>query len=80
MSERIGCCIPFCRRTTSNARFVRGPEWICAKHWGLAPVAKRRLFARAKRKATRLPELKHRVRCARLWDSLKAQITTSSAA
>jgi hypothetical protein len=33
MSERISCCVPYCRRTHHNRERFSG--WICAKHWAL---------------------------------------------
>lgn len=38
MTDRISCCIPFCRRTTKH----ECQEWICGKHWPLVPRHMRR--------------------------------------
>ena len=46
MTDRLPCCVPFCRRTTAAGRF---DEWLCAKH---RPLVSARLKAR-KRKAQR---------------------------
>jgi hypothetical protein len=34
MTDRLRCCVPFCRRTTKP-----GGEWICGVHWPM--VSKR---------------------------------------
>ncbi|WP_159953151.1 hypothetical protein [Rhizobium sp. 18065] len=34
MTDRISCCVPYCRRTTIGKGFN---EWICGKHWPLVP-------------------------------------------
>lgn len=31
MADRLGCCIPFCKRTYANPEGYA--EWICPKHW-----------------------------------------------
>ncbi|RWX72509.1 hypothetical protein [Mesorhizobium sp. M2A.F.Ca.ET.039.01.1.1] len=47
MTDRIGCLVPFCRRTTAARRLPAGhTEWICSAHWRLvsrkAKLMKRR--------------------------------------
>ena len=44
MSERIQCCIPFCRRTMKQDG--RTGEFMCGKHWRLAPLPMRQAFTR----------------------------------
>lgn len=40
MTDRLPCCVPFCRRTFKNDEgFV---EMICGKHWRMASQVKRR--------------------------------------
>ena len=48
MTERIACCVPFCRRTT--ARFRPPTEWICGDHWRGVPKRLRGLYSLAKRR------------------------------
>lgn len=54
MTDRITCCVPYCRRTCRNdANFS---EWICGKHWSLVSKTtkrRRRLADRAKARAFR---------------------------
>jgi hypothetical protein len=45
VTDRLPCCVPFCRRTTLAAPLVAawgdGAEWICAAHWrNVAPKTK----------------------------------------
>jgi hypothetical protein len=45
MTDRLPCCVPFCRRTTrDDGRFS---EWICGAHWRLVDKELRRLKSRA---------------------------------
>jgi len=40
MTDRISCCVPFCRRTFRKLDHV---EVVCGKHWRLvSPVLRRR--------------------------------------
>lgn len=63
--ERLGCCVPYCRRTfkRDGAR-----EIICGKHWRAVPQAmkaRRRQLLRRARKVERLlmrPAIIHRGR------------------
>jgi hypothetical protein len=34
MSDRLGCCVPFCRRTTKRDC----SEWVCGPHWAAVPT------------------------------------------
>jgi hypothetical protein len=43
MSDRIPCCVPFCKRTAPKARWPHAFEWICSKHWRLVDLDARRL-------------------------------------
>lgn len=36
-AARIGCCVPFCRRTIGAAKLAPNSEWVCGKHWPLVP-------------------------------------------
>ena len=40
---RIPCCVPFCRRTASAAKFPNSSEIICGKCGSLAKAKRRRL-------------------------------------
>lgn len=51
MSDRLPCCVPFCRRTTKAGRFT---DWICAKHWPLVSLETRGAYNLAKRRARRI--------------------------
>lgn len=57
MTERIPCCVPFCRRTASRTKFAASEEIICGPHWRAIPepvrARRRQLKARA-RKVERL--------------------------
>lgn len=50
VSDRIRCCVPFCRRTTGEPF----REWICAKHWSMVPRTVRAVWSREKRQARRI--------------------------
>jgi len=68
MGERLGCCVPWCKRTTPRTEFT---EWICGKHWPLIDKRYRRAYGRAARRWRR-----YRVggeRAARLWRRIKRQ-------
>ena len=49
MTDRISCCVPYCRRTVAKDRIDPHNEWLCQKHWRLVPravKAKKRLADR----------------------------------
>lgn len=52
-SERIGCCVPFCRRTRSMAGSAVD-EWICGQHWKLTDHTLRAGFFRWEQRAKRV--------------------------
>lgn len=57
MTDRISCCVPYCRRTARNDKGYG--EWICGKHWPLVPRSMKR----------RRRELDRRVeKIKRMWD------------
>lgn len=77
-SDRVPCCVPFCRRTTARGHFR---EWICPKHW---PAVSRRTKARKSANARFIrrelrrnplaaeywklpPGSKERVKAVRMW-------------
>lgn len=52
MSDRITCCVPFCRGTRGLRKADAGimpEEWICSKHWKLVPARLKRLRSAARR-------------------------------
>lgn len=50
MSNRIACCVPFCRRTAKREAFT---EIICGKCWRKAPKARRQVYSRLLRRYRR---------------------------
>lgn len=45
MTDRLTCCVPFCRRTRKP-----GPsEWICSVHWPMVSTTTRRRKAKVYR-------------------------------
>lgn len=48
MTDRLSCCVPFCRRTVKAGGFK---EWVCGKHWPLVPRDLKRSYTLAKRRA-----------------------------
>lgn len=77
-NDRIPCCIPFCKRTGSRAKFPNCSEFMCGKHYQLGSRTLRRRRAKLRRRmlrtrgdtrdAQRLSALDWR-----LWDRIKAQ-------
>lgn len=57
MTDRIPCCIPFCRRTAARDKHPNCTEIICGRCWreGI-PKAARMVYSRAYRTATRVGE------------------------
>ena len=53
MTNRIACCVPFCRRTFPRQIDVH--ETICGKHWRLARQSRRRAYGRLCREIARDP-------------------------
>lgn len=87
MSDRLSCCVPFCKRTRHN-REGYSSEWICGPHWrAIRPALRRRksfIFRRYKRRFGRngywaypagSPDRLEAVRldrlCDKVWDSCK---------
>lgn len=70
---RIGCCVPFCRRTrlNDNPKFV---EWLCPEHWPLIDKTRRRVWGRIKGRWRRFgpPAAASSIED-RLWGALKRQ-------
>lgn len=71
MSERITCCVPFCRRTYHNREGYS--EWICVDHWRLTAKIDRKIYSRRRKLACQ--ELtEHRIQKANtMWNVLKKQ-------
>lgn len=49
---RSGCCVPFCRRTSTLFR----DEWICGEHWRLVDRDLKRLRTRLLIRFKRRPQ------------------------
>ncbi len=69
MTERLGCCVPFCRRTTRRVEFA---EWICGNHWRLVGKPQRQAYGRLMRHWRRYHRDTDGRRADRLWRRLKA--------
>jgi hypothetical protein len=49
MSERIACCVPFCRRTAARLRYPDAEEIICGKHFRTTSGTLRRRMTKIRR-------------------------------
>ncbi len=74
MSERIGCCVPFCRRTRQNVDPAYN-EWICGDHWRLTDKIKRKVWGRINRRWRRFGPSSADPSPAydRVWNAMKRQ-------
>jgi hypothetical protein len=71
MTDRMSCCVPFCRRTRKDdGRFS---EWICPKHWKPVPTRLKALKKACDRRVRSTLGLAHeeRERANRIWDRCK---------
>lgn len=73
MTDRRPCCVPFCGRTTGDARFVTAVEWICGKHWARAPRTLRSLHHRMRRRHFSGRYVDAAI-AGRLWERLKRAV------
>lgn len=69
MTERLGCCVPFCRRTTKRTEW---DEWLCGDHWRMIPKDKRRVYGRIVRRWRRYHKKSDVPRGWRIWNRLKS--------
>lgn len=55
-SDRLPCCVPFCRRTRGLEKRDHGrlpSEWVCAAHWRAVPAAQRAEYLKLRRLSRR---------------------------
>lgn len=50
MTDRLSCCVPFCRRTTKE----NFGEWVCGSHWRNVPSSIRDNFNAEKRRVRKI--------------------------
>jgi hypothetical protein len=62
MTDRISCCVPFCRRTHANP--IGWVEWICQKHWVLVDKTVKRRRSLIHRRLKKTHDID---RCGRLY-------------
>jgi len=76
-SDRIPCCVPFCRRTAARRDFPFAGEILCGKHYRLASKVLRRRRSRLKRIGKRALDASTWARIDRLdailWRQIKSQ-------
>lgn len=70
MTDRISCCVPFCRRTYHNREGFS--EWLCQPHWSTTGSLARRVYRRRVRKAKADPKYDAKYPNA-MWQVLKKQ-------
>lgn len=75
--DRIPCCVPFCKRTASRAKFPEAAEIICGKHYRLASPVLRQRLSKLRRRAARYSDIRKIKRAeildAWLWERIKRQ-------
>lgn len=86
MSERISCCIPFCKRTRGDRKgdpITEGMEWMCGDHWQFVPARLKRRRAKVRRIEKRHPDpcilFRSEEVDARIWAVCKAAATERAA-
>lgn len=73
MTERVRCCVPFCKHTRGERKgdtdwpWPKGSDWICGEHWMPIRSMRRRAYRRA-RKASVPDE-----RLWPMWSALKRE-------
>jgi hypothetical protein len=73
MTNRLQCCVPFCRRTIKREGRPDFAEWICGKHWRLLPQKRRKVYGRVMKAWRRYRSADGVARADRLWFRLKRQ-------
>jgi len=69
---RVGCVVPYCRRTTVAGR--PDAEWLCPKHWPTISKRRRQVWGRLRKQWRRYgPEKVSPARWFRIWDRLKRE-------
>ena len=73
MSDRISCCVPFCRRTTAKDKLAYGAtEWICQPHYADVPLKlKRQRSALRRRNIKRQEWERYVITDNRMWARIK---------
>lgn len=75
MTDRIPCCIPFCRRTAAREKVGAATEIICGRHWRLADTIERRVYRRARSRAVRTQQPAAFTAADRIWARMKRVVT-----
>lgn len=75
MSDRVPCCIPFCRRTAARNKIGGATEIICGRHWRLSDKTQRRVYRRARARAMRNQTDVAFIAADRIWGRIKRVIT-----
>jgi hypothetical protein len=70
MSDRLRCCVPFCRRTHKPGQWA---EWMCQKHWVLIRAERRRVYRRLERRWHRYRDETLLERGHRLWSVIRRE-------
>lgn len=85
MTDRLKCCVPFCRRTFKRED-CEGAEVMCGKHWRLAsPILRRRhkRLCRCYRRNSLTTGIDREIKLSSLeealWNRIKAQAIEAAA-
>ncbi len=71
--ERMGCCMPFCRRTVSRDKGYK--EWLCPNHWRMVPKRLKWLKRRVEARARKNPTPYNQQWADRIWQKCKESVT-----
>lgn len=73
-SDRVPCCVPFCRRTIARDRLPsEHAEWICGRHWPAVPKHHKRRLRQIERIAKRTRRLSSIMLAQRIWERCKRE-------
>lgn len=75
MTDRICCCVPFCKRTVAKAKLGYGySEWVCEKHYRLVDRKVKTQRAALRRRNLKRQEWERYVKTDdRMWVRIKKQ-------
>lgn len=86
MTDRLSCCVPFCKRTRGDRKndpLTSGMEWLCQDHWKLVPARLKRRRAKLRRIEKRSNDLCIEFRAeeadARVWAACKRKAIEGAA-